>query len=63
MSKISAEESERLHTVAAGLAVDPESASDSDRLRVLAWWLDMQHGFGNDEIQDWLRDLADRLEK
>lgn len=47
------------------IAENPELASDSDKLRSVADLLELlsaQHGFTGREIEDFLRDLADRLE-
>jgi len=52
--------------LAARIADDPAVASDSDKLRSTADWIDLQDrkaGRDGSEVQDWLRDLADRLEQ
>ena len=43
----------------------PDEVSDSDKLRNVANWLDItdaEHGRSGTEAQDFLRDLADRIE-
>ena len=52
--------------LAARVAADPDAASDSDKLRTIADWIDMhdqKEGRNGSEAQDFLRGLALRLER
>lgn len=47
------------------IARDPDAASDSDKLRSIADWIDVkdaESGITGTEAQDFLRGLAERLE-
>lgn len=51
--------------LARSVAADPDNASDSDQLRTVADFLDVDdalHGRTGTEVQDFLRGLALRLE-
>lgn len=51
--------------LAARIARDPDAASDSDKLRSIADWIDVkdaQAGITGTDAQDFLRGLALRLE-